>query len=235
MRENLFYILIFSLLLSSCDFTSAEEYLNEAYELEEKGDLPKAISLLDKAIEKKSNFRPALLNRGYYKSQLGKREDGILDYEKILSFDSGNTLVLYNIGINYQELAEYEKAISYFSRALNSDGVSTVMPSSDGGYLVMKANIDLDQLDNDMDFEVTKSEIEFSRGVNYFFNKQYDFAISDFEKTIKANYDKVNGYFFLGEIYLKKDNLEKACENYTLSASLGDLDAKEKLKKYCNE
>jgi tetratricopeptide (TPR) repeat protein len=235
MQKKLIYILIFSVILSSCDFTSAEEYLNEAFEYEEKGELQKAIELLDKAIEKKPNFRPALLNRGYYKSQLGKRADGISDYEKILSFDSGNTLALFNIGINYQELAKYEKAISFFTRALNSDGVSFVIPNSDGGYLIMRANIDFDPLDNDMDFEVTKSEIEFSRGINYLFNEQYDYAIVDFENTIKANYDRVNSYFFLGEIYLKKDNFEKACKNYTLSANLGDLDAKEKLKKHCEE
>jgi tetratricopeptide (TPR) repeat protein len=235
MREKLIYILIFGVILSSCNFTSAEEYVDMAHEYEEKGELLKAIESLDKAIEKKSNFRPALLNRGSYKSQLGKREDGILDYKKILSFDSGNTLALFNIGINYQELAEYEKAIDFFTRALKSDGVSSVIPNSDGGYLIMRANIDFDPLDNDMDFEVTKSEIEFSRGVNYFFDKQYDYAISDFENTIKANYEKVNSYFFLGEIYLKKEDFVKACDNYTLSANLGDLDAKEKLKKYCEE
>lgn len=235
MREKLIYILIFSILFSSCDFTSANEYYNQAFEYEEKGDLKKAIELLDKAIDKQSDFRPALLNRGYYKTELGNLNDGITDYLKILEFDSDNTLALYNIGMNFQELESHKKAIEYFTKAFNTKGALTSFPNSNGRTLGLRTKLDFSALDNDNDFEVYKCEIQFSRGVNYFFNNEYDKAISDFENSIKANYNKANSHFFLGGIYLEKEELNKACENFTSSANLGDLDAKEKLKKYCEE
>ena len=221
--------------MNSCDFTSADEYYNQAFEYEEKGDLKKAIELLDKSIEKQSNFRPALLNRGYYKTELGNLNGGIIDYKKILEFDSDNTLALYNIGINYQELEKPKKAIEYFTKALNTSGALASFTNSYGGTMSLRSNIDFDPLDNDNDFEVHKCEIQFSRGVNYFFNKEYNKAITDFENSIKANYNKASSHFFLGGIYLEMDNLNNACENFTLSANLGDLNAKEKLKEYCEE
>jgi tetratricopeptide (TPR) repeat protein len=235
MREKLIYILIFGVILSSCDFYSADEYYNQAFEYEEKGDLETAIELLDKAIEKKSDFRPALLNRGYYKTELGNLDGGIMDYKKILEFDSDNTLALYNIGINYQELEKPKKAIKYFTKALNTSGALTSFANSNSGTLGLRTNLDFDTLDNDNDFEVHKCEIQFSRGVNFFFNKEYNRAIADFENSIKANYNKASSHFFLGGIYQEMDDLNNACKNFTISANLGDLDAKEKLKKHCEE
>jgi tetratricopeptide (TPR) repeat protein len=52
MPKNLIYILSISLLLSSCDFKTAEDYYDLAYELEEQGKYEEAIVFLDKAIEK---------------------------------------------------------------------------------------------------------------------------------------------------------------------------------------
>lgn len=233
MRKKLIYILIFGVILNSCDFTSADEYYNQAFEYEEKGDYKKAIELLDKSIEKESDFRPALLNRGYYKTELGNLDGGIVDYKKILEFDSDNTLALYNIGINYQELEKQKKAIEYFTKALNTKGALISFPNKNGGTLGLRTNLDFDKLDNDNDFEVHKCEIQYSRGINYLFLKEYDKAIADFENAISANYSKKESYFLIGDAYLLKSDTIKACENYIKSAKLGDLYARNKLKIHC--
>ena len=233
MREKLIYILISSVILSSCNFTSADAYFNQAFEYEEKGDLPKAIELLDKAIEKQSDFRPALLNRGYYKTELGNLKDGISDYQKILKFDSDNTLALYNIGLNFQDLEEPQKAIEYFTRALNTDGALTSFPNENGGTLGIRKKLDFSKIDNDNDFEVHDCEIQFSRGINYLFIKEFDKAITDFENSIEANYSKADCYFLIAEAYIEKKDSINACENYIKSAKLGDLDARNKLKLHC--
>ena len=218
MQKKIIYILIIQLLFYSCDFTSADEYFNQAYEYEEKGELTKAIELLDKSIEKQSDFRPALLNRGYYKTELGNLNEGIEDYKKILEFDADNTLALYNIGMNFQNLENPEKAIEYFTKALNTNGALTCFPNSNGGTLGLRTSLDFDEFDNENDFEVHKCEIQFSRGVNYFFKKEFDKAIPDFESSIKANYNSANSHYFLAGIYLEKRNLTKLVK--TLSCQL---------------
>ncbi len=55
---------------TSCDFKSAQEYLNEADKLSEQGKCKEAIKLLDKAIEKEPKYIGAYINRGSDKSSL---------------------------------------------------------------------------------------------------------------------------------------------------------------------
>ena len=235
MREKLIYILIFSVILSSCDFTSAEEYYSQSFEFEENGDLKKAIELLDKAIDKKEKFRPALLNRGYYKTELGNLNGGIEDYLKLLKFDQDNTSALFNIGNNFSELDEHEKAIDYYSKALQTEGALKSWASSDGGALAININFDLKRFDSDMDYNVLDCEIYFERGLEYLKLEQFDNAISDIEKSLKADNAKRDCYFLLGKAYVGKKDSINACDNFIKSAKLGDKEAREMLKKHCIE
>ena len=208
MQKKLILIFTIFVIFISCDFTSADEYYNQAFQYEENGDLERAIELLNKSILKEPEFRPALLNRGYYKTELGNLNDGITDYKKILEFDSDNTLALYNIGINYQELEKPKEAINYFTKALNTNGALTSFANSNGATLGLRTNFDFENLDNDNDFEVHKCEIQFSRGINYLVIKEYNKAITDFENSIQANYSKAESYYFIGEVYLEKNDLQ---------------------------
>ena len=233
MREKLIYILIFSVILSSCDFTSAEEYYSQAFKHEESGDLKKAIELLDKAIDKKNKFRPALLNRGYYKTELGNLNGGIEDYQKLLKFDPNNTSALFNIGNNFSELDEHEKAIVYYSKALKTEGALKSLASSDGGALAINLNFDLKRFDSDTDYNVLDCEIYFERGLEYLELEQFDNAISDIDKSLKADNAKRDCYFLLGKAYVGKKDSINACDNFIKSAKLGDKEAREMLKQHC--
>ena len=233
MREKLIYILIFSVILNSCDFTSANEYYSQAFEYEKTGDLKKAIESLDKAIEKREEFRPALLNRGYYKTEIGNPKGGIEDYLKLLKFDPDNTSALFNIGNNFSLLEEHEKSIVYYSKALQTEGALKSWASSDGGALAININFDLKRFDSDMDYNVLDCEIYFERGMEYLEIEQFDKAISDFNKSIKADNAKKDCYFLLGKAFVGKKDSINACDNFIKSAKLGDKEAREMLKKHC--
>jgi len=233
MQKTFIFILISVVTLNSCDVTTAEEYYNQAFEYEEKGDLQKAIKALDDAIDKQSNFQSALINRGYYKTEMGNLEDGISDYQKILEINPNNTTALYNIGINYQEMEKFKDATEYFTRALNTEGALYIL--SNNPELGFSVKYDQNKLDADANFGMLRSEIQFSRGVNYFMSKNYDNALVDFENIIEDNYEKAISYLFVGEIYLEKENRTKACENLSLAANMGVLEAKTKLKEYCKD
>ncbi len=233
MRKKLIYILMFSVILSSCDFTSADEYYSQAFKYEEKGDFKKAIESLDKAIEKREKFRPALLNRGYYKTKFGNPKEGIEDYLKLLTFDPDNTSALFNIGNNFSVLEEHEQAIVYYSKALQTEGALKSWASSDGGALAININFDLKRFDSDMDYNVLDCEIYFERGMEYLEIGQFDKAISDFNKSIKADNAKRDCYFLLGKAFVGKKDSINACDNFIKSAKLGDKEAREMLKKHC--
>jgi tetratricopeptide (TPR) repeat protein len=233
MREKLIYILSLSILFISCDFTSADEYYNRALELDKQGKHNEAIVLLDKAIEKRPKFRPALLNRGVYKSELENFKEGIKDYNKILEFDPANTFALFNIGNNYSSLNDNKNAIDYYSRALKTKGALKSFASSDGGALAINTNFDLKGFDSDMNYSMLDCEIYFERGMEYLDIEQFDKAISDFNKSIKADNAIRDCYFLLGKAFVGKKDSINACDNFIKSAKLGDKEAREMLKKHC--
>lgn len=233
MQKTLFYIFILLVLLSFYDYTSAEEYYNEAFEYEETGNFKKAIESLDKAIDKKAKFRPALLNRGYYKTKIGDIKGGIDDYLKLLKFDPDNTFALCNIANNYSMLEKHEDAILFYSKALQTEGALKSWASSNGGPIAFNSNFDLKNFDSDTDYNVFDCEIYFERGMEYLMTKQYDNAISDFEKSLKADNAKRDCYFLLGKAFIEKKDSLNACKNFRLSAKLGDKEAREMLKEHC--
>jgi len=223
MMKNIVFILIISYLFCSCDFKTAEQYYDLAYELEEKGEYNNAIKLLNKAIEKNPKFRPALLNRGADKSALEDYEGAINDYKKIIAFDSDNTLTLMNIGNNYKRLKQYDKSIEYYTRALETKGA-------------IQSSIFIDfntkgKWDKDSDYNIQKHKIEFERGISYVYSKKYNLAIKDLRQSIKFNYELPDSYSWIGEAYYYINDTINAKKFLTKASKYGMLDAKELLTK----
>ena len=228
MLRKISFILIILQLLFSCDITTADEYFKKALELEKQEKFSEAISLLDKAIEKNPRFIPALLNRGADKSDLKKFKEGIDDYKKVLKINPDNTLALFNIGNNYCDLKDYKNAIIFYTKALKTKGA-------------LKTNI---KMNNDIysfeyvsigNYEIYDFLIFFERGIAYLKDKQFDKAISDITKSLITKNAERDCYFLLGKAYLEKKDTINSCANFVKSAKLGDNEAKEMYKKYCNK
>lgn len=221
------------LILTSCDFHSAAEYYNEAIDLEKKGNYRRAILFHNKAIKKDSKFRASLNNRAVDKALTKDYQGAISDYKEILKFDSDNTLALYAIGDNLFELKEYKEAIKYYSKALNTKGCSKAYASSNGTGVYFNQNIDLKYFDSDTEYNVLDCHIYFERGYAYLKDKQFDKAINDLKKSLKVNNSISDCYFLIGESYLGKKDSINACQNFILSAKLGDKEARQMLKEHC--
>lgn len=214
----------FLLLLTSCDFKTSKDYLNEADKLSEQEKYKEAIELLDKAIEKDPKYLGAYINRGADKSALGNYEEAIKDYKTVLDLDPKNTLALYNIGNNYKRLGNYKTAIEFYNQAFDTKGGQTL-------YLDLTPNdfIDLSE------FDVPGHQIHFERGIAYYNIDSLQLAFDDFNRTISQNYMTAKSYYWLGYIYVSTGQTDLAYEKFRKSKQLGDKDAEEELKKYCNE
>jgi tetratricopeptide (TPR) repeat protein len=212
------------MIFSSCDIRTADEYYNLAFNLEEKGEYEKAIGYLDKAIEKRPNFKPALLNRGADKSALENYTGAIEDYEKIIAFDSDNTLTLINIGNNYKRLKLYDKSISYYTRAINTKGAI----KSDSIFIEITW---FGEKEKESDYYVPQYEIEFERGISYAYSKKYRLAIKDLEQSIKYNYELPDSFSWIGEAYYHLKDTTNARKFLTKASKYGMLDARELLNK----
>ncbi|MBJ2174049.1 tetratricopeptide repeat protein [Aureibaculum sp. A20] len=208
--------------LVSCDFISHTHYFNEATVLEENGDFKEAILFLDKAIKRKPDFRPALLNRGVDKSMLEDYTGAIEDYKKILVFDSDNSIALLNIGNSYKRLGNIKKAIEYYDKALITEGAIK------SGSSVIELRFHNEE-DNDADYYVNDYKVYYERAHAYLLDNQYDMAILDFTKCIESNYLIGESQFFLGNIFFKKKDTINAYMHFKKSGELGVKDATDKL------
>ncbi len=211
-------------ILSSCDFKTEQDYLNDAERLSEQKKYKEAIELLDKAIKKNPKYLGAYINRGADKSALGYFEEAIKDYKTVLQIDSKNTLALYNIGNNYKRLENYEKAVEFYNQAFETKGGQ---------------NIYLDLTQNDFfginEYDVPGYEIFYERGIAYYSMDSLQRALEDINASLHQNYMIADCYFWLGFIYLSTGQTDLGCENLKKSKQLGNKDAEIELKKYCNE
>ena len=207
--KHVILILTIILLLTSCDFKSAQEYLNEADKLSEQGKYKEAIELLDKAIEKDPKYLGAYINRGADKSALKDYKGAIEDYKNVLQIDPKNTLALFNIGNNYKRLDDFKTAVDYYDKAFDTKGGQTI-------YLDLTPNdfIDLSE------FDVPGHEIHYERGIAYYNIDSLQRAFNDFNAAIQKNYMTAECYFWLGFIYISTGQKDLACENLKKSKQL---------------
>ena len=210
--------------MSSCDFKTAEDYYDLAYQLEEQGKYQEAIVFLDKAIEKKPDLKPALLNRGADKSILKDYNGAIRDYELILIYDSDNTLALMNIGNNYKRLKDYKKSVEFYTEALNSKGAI----KSDSIYLEINLP---NEWDKESDYYVRQHEIQFERGISYVYLKQYSNGIDDLKQAAKYNYEIPDALSWIGQAYYEMNDTLNARKFLSEASKYGMIDAKELLEK----
>ena len=220
--KQLSFILILVVFFAACDFKTAEYYLSAAESLSDKGEYLEANKLLDKAIEKNNQYWGAYINRGANKSLLNDFEGAIEDYQIVLKSDKKNTLALFNIANNYKRLEEYQKAVDYYNEAFNSKGGQEL-------YINYHQNDFLNLYESD----VPGHEINYERGIAYYYLGNLEEAFNDFSSSISKNYLPEECYYWIGFIYVTTGQLDLACENFTLSKQFGNKDAESALKKYC--
>ena len=217
------FLFIFSLAFIGCDIKSAKDYFAEAEKLEQQQKYREAIPLLDKAILKDKNFLGAFINRGADKSAIGDYKGAIGDYENVISIDSKNTLAYFNIGNNLKRIGKNKSAVDFYNKAFNTKG-------GDGIYLDLKPNSVIDLSSSD----VPGHEIYYERGIALYQIDSLKKAFSDFQNCILKNYMTAESNYWIGNIFLANGNKEKACEYFNKAKSLGDTDAEDSIRKYCN-
>jgi len=134
------------------------EYIGETYEL--MGDFEKSLEYFNKCLEAQPNNLRFLFNRAYLYSDYDYNNEALVDYLKHLTLPDGNTyLVNNNIAVIYEGyVKDYDKAIDYYSKALEID------PSDpDGLAYINKAFVYFNRLNkSDIALEVMNKAIKLN-------------------------------------------------------------------------
>ncbi len=81
-------------------------------------DYEKSILCFDKAHSLESDNMKVLFNRGNVKDALGDYKGALEDFEVVLTKQGGSWQLFNSMGIAYDNLKEYEKALKYFSESI---------------------------------------------------------------------------------------------------------------------
>lgn len=132
---------------------------------------------------------------------------------------------------------------SNLSKAIKTaDSLVIGFPSFEKGWY-LRANLKVEMNDTSGAFKDFQQclkrnpnffEAYINRGGLYFKSGNLDFALRDFESARNLSSGNKIVHLNLGNAYMALHQVDKACENWRKADSLGDLQAKNYSKLYCN-
>ncbi len=88
---------------------------------------------------------------------------------------------------------------------------------------------------NENKYDIESTELVYRQAVSYYYAKKLSAAFNGFEFCIQNKYRLDNSYLYRGAIYLTNKNDAKGCQDLFESKKLGNRDADDFIKKYCEK
>ena len=132
-----------------------------------------------------------------------------------------NAELLYNLGIAYEKLKQFEKAENAYIRAIE------ISPETDFFYNLGITFIEEEKYEEAipvfkkvLEAEPDDSNSYFNLGLCYFKTREFDSALENFQKTIELNDSDLYAHFYIGNIFKEEGLLELAVEQFNKVLSL---------------
>jgi len=142
----------------------------------------------------------------------------------------------YNLGIYQARQGDQEKAIEYFTKAIEDN------PKDANAYynrayaqqlLGGKEKQTISDYSKSLELNPNDNEAHMNRGLIYMKMGNNEKAIFDYKKSIQIKPDYSVVYGNLGNAYKLNSDNEKACENWKKSLELGNENVRQRIKLNC--
>ncbi len=166
-----------------------------------------ASKIIEKAIEKNSDYAPYYLTRGKIYVLKEKYDEAIEDLNRAIDLGKGeygdefNSTVLVSKGAAYQRLEDYNNALNDYSKAL------ILNPKNAEAYLY--------------------------RGFLYYQQEDYQTAMGDFNQALEIDPENPFAYYNRGMIYLKLKQEDEACDDFHNACERGNTNACKMVMIHC--
>jgi tetratricopeptide (TPR) repeat protein len=137
----------------------------------------------------------------------------------------------FNLGLEYMEQLEFDKAINYFTKVISSKNVDNknLFKAYNNRGLCYKNlknyNFALEDYHKAIALNPNFSGAYANRGVCYVELKKYELALADFDKAISLNPNDAKAYHNRGNCYSDLKNYERALEDCHKAIALNINDA----------
>jgi tetratricopeptide (TPR) repeat protein len=193
------------------------------YKAIKSSDTSYLLSVLNRVIAQENTCIDALLTRGDIFFEIDSLESAKNDYLKVLLFDSLNVYSMYQLGLLFHVQKKYDSAIDFFQKALKT--------KSTGKYTFDHTN---DKLDPAAKYDIETNELLFSIGLSFYYNRQLNLALKNFDHLIQQKYKLDKTYLYRGAILIEQGSKNgNACSDLNEAKMNGNEDAEAYLSKYC--
>ena len=124
--------------------------------------------------------------------------------------------MLYFLGASLNSVKKYSEAINHLRSALRSDSRYEKAYEELGVALIKTKNYSgaEKQLKKGVSMFPSNAKLRMIMGTGYIGTKKYGNAVRELEKSIKLDPDQKDAYNYLGWLYGKQGDVEKAVEMY---------------------
>lgn len=139
--------------------------------------------------------------------------------DDILNQNIKNSL-LYKVylfeGNHYYNTEQYNKAIEYYSKTLDSGaGSKDIYLNIGNAYHFTQDKVSaIDNYQKAIEIDTENKELYFRRGMIYSDLGDKDAALNDFAKAIDIDVNYIEAYFYMADVYLSLSKYEYALDNY---------------------
>ena len=201
-------------------FTS-NDYVLTGNKYFDKGEVEKAISAYNKAIELYKNNAVAYNNRGYLFYTVEENNKALKDFDRAIKISSDYKYAFFNRANTYSTIGNYQKAISDYYMVTNLDSKFELAYVNLGNiFLKLKKRTEAEE-NYSKALELNKdAETYFMRGHIYLLENKYEKAINDYSRAIEIKPDFGNAYFSRGIAYESTKQLNKAIQDFNKAGEL---------------
>lgn len=197
----------------------ADDYLNNAQAMYEKGDLENAAKAAADGLALEPDHFKLLKLAGQIQFELGNYPEALGLFERALAKKDKDAESLYGAGMSDLKTGDFKKAAEYFDRGVKAKKQARFY------YGLGMAQTELENY-SEADLNIRKAidkekdvpEYHLALAEENFRNKVYSIAISEYQKAIDLDSNVVRTvpdlYYKMGESYLNLQNVLKAIEYY---------------------
>ena len=182
----------------------------------------RAIEHYKKAIELKSDFPEAYMNRGVVYAEKRDFDRAIEDYNMAITLNPNYAEYYNNRGLAYNGKRDFDRAIEDFDMAIKLKP-DYAEPYNDRG-LAYNGKRDFDRAIEDFDMAIKldpdSAKPYTNRGVAYKEKGDFDTAIKDYNMAIKLDPDFAEPYNNRGIAYAGKGDFDRAIDDYDIAIKL---------------
>ena len=143
-------------------------------------------------------------------------------FDEAIQLNSNNAQAWFGRGTAYDDLNQYEKALTDLNKAISLDPKNAMAYNNRGvAYeLLGKHELAIQDYDKAIEINQNYADAYSNRGISYRNLGKHDQAIQDYDKAIQLNPNLANAYNNRGDYYFNIGKYEKAIQDFTKAIQL---------------